>query len=225
MNGVHDLGGMHGFGPVEREENEPVFHADWERLVRAMSAATRANKIYHLDEFRYAVERTEPAFYLESSYYERWLDGLCRLLEEKGVVSAAELERRQAFFEANPEAPATAVIEGPLPEPNMPFVDRSAYSEVPTTTPPKFGPGDQIVTRHFSPRGHTRLPRYARGKAGTIERVHGTFIFPDDNAAGLGEHPQVCYSVRFDGRELWGEDSEPNQIVYLDCFESYLLPR
>ncbi|MFN8555885.1 MAG: nitrile hydratase subunit beta [Dehalococcoidia bacterium] len=89
---------------------------------------------------------------------------------------------------------------------------------------PRFAAGDLIVTRTISPVGHTRLPRYARGKRGTIERVYGTFVFPDTNAHGKGEQPQPVYSVRFDGAELWGADAEPNQVVLLDLWESYLDP-
>ncbi|MFN8532611.1 MAG: nitrile hydratase subunit beta [Dehalococcoidia bacterium] len=223
MNSVHDLGGMDGFGPVEREEDEPAFHADWERIIRAMSAATRAQKLYNLDEFRHSIERMNPAYYLGSSYYEHWLDGMCRLLTEKGVIDAAELDRRGDFFLEHPDAPARAAMSGP-PAPSQPFVDRSSYSEVAPVSEPRFSPGDAIVTRNINPTGHTRLPRYARGKRGVIERMHGTYVFPDSHAHGKGEQPQPVYNVRFDGVELWGERAEPGQMVFLDCWESYLLP-
>src|SRR5437763_1209259 len=116
MNGVHDLGGMHGFGPVEREENEPPFHADWEAVMVAISTATRGGTIFNIDEFRHGIERMDPAHYLASSYFEHWLDGISRLLLEKGVVSAADLDARTEFFQEHPEEPATAAVTGPLPQ-------------------------------------------------------------------------------------------------------------
>jgi nitrile hydratase subunit beta len=224
MDGVHDLGGMQGFGRVEREENEPVFHARWEAEVLAMMRAGGGRGVYTLDEFRHAIERMRPADYLAATYYEKWLDGITRLFVEKGVVTGAEIEARTAFFGARPDAPATGALTGPLPG-RVPFnpgwtqeVVREADAK------PRFAPGDRVITRNIHPRGHTRMPRYARGKRGVIHCVHGVHVFPDANAHGLGEQPQPLYSVRFEARELWGEDAEPCQSVHLDLWESYLEP-
>ena len=224
MDGVHDLGGMQGFGPVEREENEPVFHAAWEAAVLAMMRAGGARGLFNIDEFRHGIERMAPADYLRASYYEKWLDGVSRLLVEKGVVGAQELAVRRAFFEAQPGAPATAALSGPLPPrpPSNPGWVPDANRETGAT--PRFAPGDPVRTREMHPHGHTRLPRYARGRRGVIHRCHGIHVFPDTNAHGLGEQPQPLYSVRFDARELWGESAEPNQAVHIDLWESYLLP-
>src|SRR5262245_57481614 len=115
MDGVHDLGGMQGFGPVEREPNEPPFHAAWEAAVLAMLHAAGPGGFYNIDEFRHGIERMSPAHYLRATYYEKWLEGITRVLVEKGVVSAGELEARVAFFERRPEAPATAALAGPPP--------------------------------------------------------------------------------------------------------------
>lgn len=223
MDGVHDVGGMHGFGPVEREDNEPVFHAPWEAAVVAIMRAAGRRGLYNIDEFRHGIERMDPAHYLGSSYYEHWLDGIARLLLEKGVVKAEELDARTEFFRERPEAPAAA-LTGPVPAraPASPDWVQSAVREAPVR--PRFAPGDPVATRNVHPRGHTRLPRYARGKRGVIQRVHGVHVFPDTNAHGLGEEPQPLYSVQFEGRELWGESAEPNQLVHLDLWESYLLP-
>ena len=224
MDGVHDLGGMQGFGKVEREEAEPVFHARWEVEVLAMMRAGGGRGVYNLDEFRHAVERMRPADYLAATYYEKWLDGITRLFVEKGVITEAELAARIAFFDARPDAPATAAVTGIPAErgPSNPGWNQDVWRE--TGARPRFAPGDAVVTRHFHPHGHTRLPRYARGKRGTIHRVHGVHVFPDAHAHGQGEQPQPLYSVRFDGRELWGEQAEPGQWVHVDLWESYLEP-
>jgi nitrile hydratase len=224
MDGVHDLGGMQGFGPVEREENEPVFHAAWEAAVLAMMRAGGSGGFFNIDEFRHSIERMAPAQYLRASYYEKWLDGVTRLLVEKGVVGAEELATRLAFFERTPEAPATAALSGPPPA-RPPFNPGWVHDVIRETgAVPRFAPGDAVATREMHPHGHTRLPRYARGKRGIIHRCHGVHVFPDANAHGRGEQPQPLYSVRFDARELWGESAEPNQVVHIDLWESYLLP-
>ena len=165
-----------------------------------------------------------PADYLAASYYEKWLDGITRLFMEKGVVTEAEIEARTAFFDARRDAPATAALTGPLPG-RVPFNPGWTQEVVRETgVTPRFAPGDPVITRNIHPRGHTRMPRYARGKRGVIHGVHGVHVFPDSHAHGLGEQPQPLYSVRFAARELWGADAEPSQWVQLDLWESYLEP-
>jgi nitrile hydratase len=224
MDGVHDLGGMQGFGPVEREENEPTFHAAWEAVVLAMQHAGRARGLFNIDEFRHGIERMAPAHYLRATYYEKWLEGITRLLVEKGLVGAEELATRQVLFEGNPDAPAAAARSGPPPTrgASNPRWAQDFIRETGAT--PRFAPGDPVRTREMHPHGHTRLPRYARGRRGVIHLCHGIHVFPDTNAHGRGEQPQPLYSVRFDARELWGESAEPNQVVHIDLWESYLLP-
>jgi len=225
MDGVHDLGGMHGFGPVEREENEPPFHAPWEAAVVAIMRATgSAAGLYNIDEFRHGIERMDPAHYLGSSYFEHWLDGIARVLSEKGVISSAEMDARTAFFLERPGVPATAALAGPPAEPAAGGRREPETSFRTPTALPRFAVGAAVVTRNMHPVGHTRLPRYARGKRGVIASPRGFHVFPDTSAHGLGEQPQHVYSVRFDARELWGEVAEPKQHVYLDLWESYLLP-
>jgi nitrile hydratase subunit beta len=224
MDGVHDLGGMHGFGPVEREANEPPFHEPWEAAVYAIMRASLSTGQYNLDEFRHGVERMDPAHYLRSGYYEHWLDGIARVLVEKGVVASDELAARTAFFADHPDAPATAAVRA-MPATLPPRIRWLALdSERPATQAPRFAVGDAVITRNIHPTGHTRLPRYARGKRGMIHRQHGAHVFPDSNAHGGGEQPQTLYSVRFDARELWGPAAEPNQHVYIDLWEPYLEP-
>jgi nitrile hydratase subunit beta len=224
MNGVHDLGGMQGFGPVEREEHEPVFHAPWEAAVLAMMRAGARHGLYNIDEFRHAIERMRPADYLSATYYEKWLDGIVRLFTEKGVITDKEMQARIDFFSARPDAAATAAIPGPLPAPvpSTPGWMQDVIRE--TGARPRFATGDRVITRNIHPRGHTRLPRYARGRRGIIDRVHGVHVFPDANAHGRGEDPQPLYSVRFSAQELWGATAEANQTVHIDLWEGYLEP-
>ncbi len=223
MNGPHDMGGMHGFGAVVREEDEPVFHGEWEKRVYGIMRAAMAQGIYNIDEMRHGIERMPPAEYLASSYYERWLASAERLLAEKGVVSPQELEARIGLLEADPDAP--------LPRHEDPaFVD-SMRARLTARPPyerpgpaPHFAVGDRVRARNVHPTGHTRLPRYARGKRGVIHELRGSHVFPDAHAHDRGEQPQPLYSVRFAARELWGDSAEPSQSVYLDLWEGYLEP-
>jgi nitrile hydratase beta subunit len=217
MNGVHDLGGMHGFGPIEREEHEPLFHADWEGRVCALEELLCEEGLYFtLDAFRYGIERMPPVDYLRSSYYERWLASFEYNLNHEGLLTSDELDTRIDLLRRQPDyvphQPAAALSPPPVqPAESPPTVSR-------------FAVGDAVRTRNVHPAGHTRLPRYARGKRGVIQRLHGAQTFPDTNAHGLGEQPQPLYTVQFTARELWGESAEPNLTVTLDLWESYLEP-
>jgi nitrile hydratase subunit beta len=222
MNGIHDMGGMHGFGRVDREENEPVFHAPWEGRVLGISRACSAQHLFNIDESRHGIERMAPVDYLAASYYERWLDRTVRLLVEKGVITCEELDRRMAQL-------AGGVDPAP-PHRDPKLLDRMLRATKARThfrqpgPPPRFAAGDRVFTRTDAPEGHTRLPRYARGKYGVIDAVHGTFIFPDTNAHGQGEQSHALYSVRFDANDLWGASAEPCSPVHLDLWERYLEP-
>lgn len=223
MNGVHDLGGMHGFGPVEREPAEPVFHAGWEKRVWGLSRACVAQGVFNQDEARHGIERMDPVAYLRSSYYERWLARTLRLLVEKGVLTEAELAERIRRLAARPDAPAPRPADPTLgPRLLEALRARPVYRRA--GPPPRFGPGDPVLTRHDHPDGHTRLPRYARGKRGVIDRVHGVYVFPDANAHGGGEQPHALYSVRFEADELWGPTAQPRALVHIDLWERYLTP-
>lgn len=220
MNGVHDLGGMQGFGAVDREENEPDFHAEWERRMRTINTLLMRKPLWNIDEWRHGIERMGAARYLETSYYEHWLASVETLLAERGVISPDELDARTEVVLNDPEFAALPPASGaPLPDaPRRPHLVRRE------PLPPRYAPGDRIRTRQMHPVGHTRLPRYARGKVGIVERVHGTYVFPDSNAAGSGEDPQPLYSVRFAVGELWGDSADGRGSVNLDLWEPYLLP-
>lgn len=217
MNGVHDMGGMHGMGPIEPEHDEPVFHAHWEKRVFAMVRAMGAWGKWNIDASRHQRELIPPAEYLRMSYYEKWLAGLLELMVKRGLVTREEI----ATGRASPTTPAkehpalTAAKVASLTAKGSP-ANRAI------STSPLFRPGDIIRARNINPAGHTRLPRYARAKRGVIDRVHGAFVFPDTNAAFLGESPQHLYSVRFPARELWGDQAGAQDCVYIDMWESYL---
>ena len=220
MNGVHDLGGMHGFGPIVREANEPLFHATWAEHVHTLGELSLDNRYFTVDALRYGIERMEPAHYLRAPYFERWLASIEFNLIENGFLTGEELDARTAFYRQHPEAAPPRGAESAFlpsardgqPDPSLP---------VPS---PRFAVGDAVVTRNMHPPGHTRLPRYARGKHGVIHIVNGPSIFPDTNAHGLGENPRPLYNVRFDAHELWGDSAEPRGTVSLELWESYLEP-
>ena len=218
MNGVHDLGGMHGFGAIAHDPNEPLFHAAWEARVRAMATLAMSRDYFNIDAFRYGIERMDPAHYLRAPYFERWLATIELNLIENGFLSGDELDARTEQFRQHSRATI------PPGGDTTPVREARQESAAPPLPASRFAVGDAVVTRNVHPPGHTRLPRYARGKRGIIHRLHGPQVFPDTNAVGLGEHPQPLYQVRFEARELWGESAEARQTVSLDLWESYLEP-
>jgi nitrile hydratase len=220
MNGVHDMGGMHGFGPVLREENEPLFHADWEARVVAMNRLSQKQGFFNIDEFRYGIEQIDPAHYLRSTYYERWLATVEYNLVQKGLLTDDELDSRTEILRQQPEN-ALLHPEHGSPSPSLP---EPAFKSPVTPIEPRFAVGDPVTVNNSHPTGHTRVPRYTRGKHGVIHQVHGPAIFPDTHAHGRGENPRNVYSVRFGARELWGDSAEPNQTLSIDLWESYLEP-
>jgi nitrile hydratase len=217
MNGAHDLGGMHGLGPVLPEpEDADRFHAEWERRVFGLTLAMGASGAWNIDMSRHARENQHPVRYLQSSYYEIWLTGLERLLQQTGIVSAQELTTGRAL--EGGVRPARLLKE----EDVAAVLARGGPVERHADKPAAFAAGDRVRARIIHPHHHTRLPGYVRGRPGIVERVHGCHVFPDANAHGKGEAPQWCYSVRFEGRDLWGPDMEPGTAVLVDCWEGYL---
>ena len=215
MNGVHDMGGMHGFGPVEVEQDEPVFHSDWEGRVFALTLASGFLGKWNLDMSRSAREQMPAADYLATTYYEHWLFGLRKLLIDQGLVTADELSTGLAGSRSQEG--------GRLAAEGVPRALRNRRAaRLDDAVAPKFRAGDRVVARNLNPLGHTRLPRYARGRAGVIDRDHGVFIFADTNASGLGKKPQHVYSVRFAARELWGAGAPARDGVYLDLWDDHL---
>lgn len=215
MNGVHDMGGMDGFGPVVREPNEPVFHADWEGRMYALATVVMSAAQVNIDEFRHAIERIPPARYLAWSYYERWLAAAETLLVEHGVVT------REALLAKQDAAIDPALIANAVATRGPTRIKDKAVKKPPRA---RFAKGARVRARNLNPVGHTRLPRYVRGKAGVVVRDWGVFVFPDTNAHHAGAKPQHCYSVSFDASELWGKAANSRERVYIDLWEDYLEP-
>ena len=218
MNGVHDMGGMQGMGPIHYEKDEPVFHTGWERRTLALNLATAAFRKWNIDAGRYQIELIPPAEYLRMSYYEKWIARLIELLVKSGMVTRDEIESGKPASDSPKATPALAADKVS----SMLRTGAVASRNVPVT--PRFKAGQRVRARNMHPAGHTRLPRYARGKLGTVDRDHGVYVFPDTNAEFRGEKPQHVYSVRFAARELWGEQASPLDAVYIDLWDDYLEP-
>ena len=212
MDGVHDLGGREGFGAVPFEPDQATFHAPWEARVWGMRLATTRPEGGSIDASRHSLERLPPVAYLRMSYFERWLAGLGQQLIEAGMLTPEEWTSGRA---------ADTVETAPIPPDRIdPYRNFSYLRDA--ADPPRFQPGDAVRTDRHGPRGHTRLPLYARAKRGTIVRYHGAFVRPDTNAHGRGECPTHLYAIEFAATELWGDNAEVDATVTLDCFEHQL---
>ena len=217
-NTVHDMGGMHGFGPVEPEPNEPVFHAPWEGRVHALQRAVGAAGLWSIDGGRASLETLNPATYLASTYYQRWYLGLERRVVTYGLVGADELKAGHSLHPAKQLARTVTLADARKPPIRGNF-ERLA------TAPAKFKPGDRVRTVNINPATHTRLPRYARDKEGVVEAIRGCHVYPDTAALDVhNEQPQWLYTVVFTGKELWGDAADPTIKVSIEAFEPYLLP-
>jgi nitrile hydratase subunit beta len=214
MNGVHDMGGMQDMGPMRPEKNEPVFHAAWEGRVFAMYLAIDGD--WPGGSGRYQRELIPPAEYLRMSYYERWLTSLSELLVRSGMVTRTELETGVAH-ERNTKGRHMLRADEVAA---MIATGGTSARDVPVAA--KFHEGQRVRARNVNPMGHTRLPRYARGKLGVITRDRGVQVFNDSFVQGLGEKPQHLYSVRFAARELWGQEAAATDSVYVDLWDDHL---
>ncbi len=207
MNGIHDMGGMHGFGPVTVEPNEPVFHARWEARVLALnlSPTLGAARRRVAASGRKQIERLPPADYLRSSYYEKWLEMLIATSIESGAVTPQEI------------GPG-AILPPPSVLPPAPAADAA-----PPRTP-AFTLGDRVQAKNLHPTYHTRMPRYVRGHSGIISASHGTAVFDDSRAHGAGDALQPLYTVCFTARELWGPQGHPSDSIHVELWEDHLEP-
>jgi len=218
MNGIHDMGGMDGFGKVNPEADEPVFHAAWEGRVLAMSRVMTVAKEWNIDIGRYWIELLPAHIYLASSYYERWFRRLENLCVARGLVGRREIEAGHS------SGPGRALKGNVLAAADVDKVlGRGSYGR-PASAAAKFQIGDRVRAKNMHPRSHTRLPRYARGHVGVVERQNGCHVFPDSMVESGTESPQWLYTVSFDNRELWGPDADPTVRISIDAFEPYLEP-
>jgi nitrile hydratase len=218
MDGVHDMGGMDGFGRVEPEPNEPVFHADWEARVMAMNRAMGATGAFNIDMSRFSREVLPPAVYLSSSYYRKWFLGLEQMLLERGLIGADEVAAGHALHPPKPLKRGNFTVADVERVMSRGSFSRAAQAEA------RYRPGERVRAKNIHPATHTRLPRYVRGRIGVVERLHGCHVFPDSAATSAGDNPQWLYTVCFEGRELWGPDADPRLKVSIDAFEPYLDP-
>jgi nitrile hydratase len=201
------MGGMDGFGPIQREADEPVFHAEWERRMFALAFGIAHAASFSDDHFRQEIERIDPATYLKSHYYELWYRAHEALLRQRGILDARTPEG------LNPPLAAANVL---------PSIEAGASTRMPAEgIVARFSIGDVVIARNIHPTGHTRLPRYARGKRGVIHADRGVFSFADSNARGDGPCPQHLYTVVFTAAELWGETRDKDTIC-LDLWDNYL---
>jgi len=216
MNGAHDMGGMMGFGPIEEIAHPIRYHAPWERRALGLTLAMGATGMWSIDHSRAARENLPPPEYLASTYYQIWIKGLEKLVIERGMVARDELAAGKAL------TPSVPVKRVPGPEEVPAMLAKGAPCDRAPTSVPAFAAGDRVRARTINPAGHTRLPRYARGRVGVIERLQGFHVFPDANAADQGEAPEWLYCVVFTARELWGEAANEADTIALDAWESYL---
>lgn len=218
MNGVHDMGGMHGMGPIDHEKNEPVFHARWEARIFALDRAVRAWGKWNISASRYQRELIPAAEYLRMSYYEKVLAGVTELLIKSGLVTRAEVVSGKPARGSRKATPPLTADRVPA------LVAKGAPASRNTPVASRFTVGQNVRARSINPLDHTRSPRYSRGKLGTIDRDHGVFVFADGTDASLGERPQHVYSVRFTARELWGEQASVHDSVYVNLWDDHLEP-
>jgi nitrile hydratase subunit beta len=215
-NTIHDMGGMHGFGPVEAEANEPVFHEAWEGRVLALQRAMGATGLWTIDGGRASMEILPALEYLKSSYYRRWFLGLERRVVTFGLVGEDEIKAGKSLRPGR-RLNRKLTLEDAR-------ANRYPSFARPASAPARFKPGERVKTKNINPMTHTRLPRYARGKLGLVEAVRGCHVFPDSAAIGAGDNPQWLYAVVFSARELWGEEADPKVTLSIEAFEPYLVP-
>ena len=216
-NSIHDMGGMHGFGPIDAPPAEPPFHERWEGRVFALQRAMGFTGLWTIDAGRASLEALPPLDYLGSSYYRRWFLGLENRLKQRGLVAEDEITAGHSLSAgaALPRRLTAADVEKTLV--------RGEFAR-PTNQKPRFQEGDRVRTKNLNPATYTRLPRYARAKIGRVAAVRGCHVFPDTAALGAGENPQWLYTVVFPARELWGDDADPEVQVSIEAFEPYLEP-
>jgi nitrile hydratase subunit beta len=220
MDGIHDMGGMHGFGPVPIEKENYTFKHDWQRRSFGLTQALASVAPYAADLHRQEIERMSPAHYLESDYFEKWIIATINLVRKAGLVSQQELNSGQKIFDVDlsKHVPVEADELVAMMKKGM-VLTYPAHTQV-----PRFTIGDLVRVTSDCPSGHSRAPRYVRGRFGKVVSADGVFQFAEMVAAGQGPSPQHCYGVEFASKSLWGKNAEADDLVYVDLWESYLEP-
>lgn len=223
MDGIHDLGGRAGLGPIDPEINEPVFHSDWERSVLVMFPALAMAGAFNLDQFRSGMEQIPPHDYLMSQYYEHWMHAMVHWGSEAGIFDPADLDRRTREYLENPEKMPPTRQDPEMVAALEALIASGDDYRRPVETPAKFAVGETVVVRADASTTHTRRASYIRGRTGKVSAAHGAYVLPDTNATGAGEQPEHLYTVEFTAGELWSDSAEPDTLNYFDVWESYLL--
>jgi nitrile hydratase len=223
MDGVHDMGGMHGFGPVVEPGSGLPYHERWEPRAFAIQLLVGIEGLGAGPGGRPVREEMDPADYLAASYYERWLYSAEQRLLRKGTIAPGDIERVMQRIEAGDQAPThrdAAMAERVVAD------LKTAFPMDPPPSPDdvRFRPGQEVRVKRMHPAGHTRCPRYARGATGVIQAVRGADRLPDRSVYGEKVAPEPVYSVAFRSKELWGASEEPPFTVLLDLWDSYLEP-
>jgi nitrile hydratase len=218
MDGIHDLGGMQGFGPVPVKTGDAHFReiSDWEKRMWGLSRNTLAPGIT-IDWFRHGIERMVPADYLGFVYFSKWCTNYLMLMLDNGTITMADVKRGHV---EDPDPPAAVKTL----DDTLKITRKAGVSfETEAPTEPAFIVGQAVRTHRHASGNHTRLPRYARDTRGTIIAHHGCHFLPDEGAKGnhVGDH---LYTVSFAAAELWGSGVNPRDTVTLDLWESYLVP-
>ena len=217
MQGIHDLGGMDGFTLPERDQG-PVLAQEWERQVWGLLFSLRIPGV--ATGGRVAIESIPPALYLTMPFYARWLYIQEQALLAGGVLTTQELE--------NPDGPITSPnspdVQPPAPEEVLAFLEQDASAQLAQDVGALFSLGDSVVVKNEYSVGHTRVPRYVRGRRGIIFKEHGVYPFQDAIPEGAQRRPQHLYTVRFTGPELWGPRGNPGDVIHVDLWDDHLEP-
>lgn len=223
MDGIHDLGGRQGLGPIAPEADEPVFHSDWERSVLTMFPAMAMAGAFNLDMFRSGMEQIPPAEYLTTRYYEHWMHSMIEHGTVAGIFDPEDLEARTQHYLDNPGESAPTATKPEQVDALRQLLAHGADYRREIAAPPAFAVGSTVRVRPDASTTHTRRAGYVRGHVGEVVATHGAYVYPDTNAVGGGDDPHHLYTVKFTSEELWGEGAEsPNTVVHIDLWEPYL---
>lgn len=216
MDGIHDLGGREGFGPVEVSSHYEGFHAPWEARMFGIVRTMGRPQDWNLDWFRHCRELIDPVDYLSRPYYDQWLQSYAAMLINSGLASAEEIASGKS------QAPLAHPVSPPMqPDEVDAQLNRSQRFDGQAPTPARFKPGDAVHTIAHGTSSHTRLPAYARGADGVVTHYRGDHVYPDTNALNDKQY-MALYTVSFKAGALWGDAENPEDEVHLDLWEAYL---